>query len=887
MFSAWKALLRRIIRRNEEVELDEELQFHLERQTQENLAQGMESEEARRQARIAFGAMGRARDECRESRPGFWVERLFQDVRYALRGFRRNPVFALTIVATLMLGIGTTTAVFSVVDRILFRSLPYEHADQLVSVGMVHSLETQGFLMGNTYYIWRDNQKPFEEITSEATGPHECDLTEGTPVQLDCEPVEGNFLSTLGITPVLGRNFLPEEARPGGPDVALISYRLWLTHYNLDPKILNKTIQIDGKPVRVIGVLPQSFEMPRLQNVDVLRAIMIDEVADHSANGGYGSPRRVFARLKPGVSLEQAWSAMEPLFHDANKQIPADIRKDIHLSVRSLRDIQTQNVRLMAWVLFGSVISVLLIACANVASLLMARGTSRQRELAVRVALGASKARLFWQTLTETMLLSIAGAVAGYLFAKGLLRLFLALAPARLSFVHKAQLDLRVIGFTLAVSMLCGIFSGLIPALQRPNAELLTGRAEKRMTHASVRQLLVAGQIAAGMILLTVAMLLVRSFRNLDHQQMGIRVDNTVTARVTLGVHKYPELAGQAHFSEAVEDQLRYGPGVSAVAVTDSLPPAPNQNGGRLNQVVVAGKPPVTAGAGEVITSRWVSPGYFPTLEIPILQGRGFSQDEVTSSERPVILNQILAERLFPGQSPLGERMRFGKLDPDSPWYTVIGIAGNVRNSGLTDKTVPEYYLLRRYGSDHWDTHGVWSRTVIFVVRSSAPIETTVQWVHSRITAVDPTLPIDIATMKERVSSLEDQPRFQTVLVSLFAITGLAMAIIGLYGLLSFLVAQREREIGVRMALGATRSNILRLVMGRSLRLIASGTLVGLALSLMVSRMLSHLLFSVGPYDPLSYSLVILLLIFVGLMATLIPARSAISVDPAVTLRSE
>lgn len=887
MFSAWKAFLRRLTCRSEEAELDEELAFHLERQTEENIAQGMGPQEARRQARIAFGAIEQTRDECRESRPGFWIDRFLQDVRYALLGYRRNPVFTLAIVLTLTLGIGTTSAVFSVVDRILFRNPPYEHADQLVSVGMVHSLETQGFLMGNFYYTWRDNQKPFEEMTSEATGSHECDLTEGAPVQLDCEPVEGNFLSTFGVTPVLGRDFLPEEARPGGPDVALISYRLWLTRYSLDPKILNKTIEIDSKPVRVIGVLPQSFEMPRLQNVDVLSPLVIDETADHKANGGYGVPRRAFARLKPGITVEQARGAMEPLFQDVSGQFPAEFRKDIHLSIRSLRDLQTQNVRSMAWVLFGSVISVLLIACANVASLLIARGTSRQRELAVRVALGASKARLFWQTLTETMLLSIAGAIAGCLFAKGLLRLFLSLAPADLAFIHKAQIDLRVISFTIAISLFCGILSGLIPALQRPNAELLTGRAEKRLASASMRQLLVAGQIAAGMVLLTMAMLLVRSFRNLDHQQMGIRVDNTVTARITLGAHKYPEIKDQMHFSEAVEDQLRYGPGVNAVAATDSLPPAANHNGWRLNQIVIAGEPPVVAGAGEAVTSRWVSQEYFPALEIPILQGRNFSREEVTSSERSVILSQALAERLFSGKSPLGERMRFLGVSPDSPWYTVIGIAANVKNSGLIEETIPEYYLLRRERSDHWDTHGVWSRTVIFVVRSSAPVDVTAQWVRSRIAAMDSNLPVDIATMKERVSSLEDQSRFQTVLVSLFAVTGLTMATIGLYGLLSFLITQREREIGVRMALGATRRNILRLVMGRSLRLIACGTLMGLAVSLMVTRVLSHLLFSVGPYDPLSYSLVIILLIFVGLMATLVPARFAINVDPAVTLRSE
>lgn len=671
--------------------------------------------------------------------------------------------------------------------------------------------------------------------------------------------------------------------------MALISYRLWLTRYSRDPDVLNKTIGIDGAPIRVIGVLPRDFEMPRLEHADVLSPLTVNEVADHEANGGFGSPRRAFARLKPGINIEQARAAMELLFQDSMKQIPSEVRKDVHLSVRSLRDLQTQNVRLMAWVLFGCVISVLLIACANVASLLMARGATRQRELAVRSALGASKARLIRQALTKAMLLSIAGAIAGCALAGGLLRLFLALAPAGLPFISKAQIDPRVVGFTVVISLLCGALFGLVPALQRPHAELLTGRAAKGAVHASMRQWLVASQIAASMMLLTAAMLLTRSFRNLESQQMGMHVDNTVTASVTLGAHTYPAIADEIRFFDEVEAQLKAGPGVSAVAVTDSLPPAANHNGRRLNQIGIEGKPKVAAGSNEVLTSRWVSPDYFRVLEIPIVQGRGFKREDVTLSERPVILSQALAARLFPDKSPLGERLRFEGLGqaPASPWYTVIGVAGNVKNGGLVSEDVPEYYKLRRNRSDDNDGNGTWSRTGIFVVRSSLPAEVTTPWIHSRIAAVDPNLPVDIATVKQRVSSLEDQPRFQTVLVGLFAVTGLLMAVIGLYGVISFLVAQRTQEIGVRMALGANRGDILRLVMGRSLRLITWGTLAGLIASLAVSRTLSHLLFSIGPHDPLSYVLVVILLVCVGLIATLLPARVAVKVDPAVALRSE
>jgi predicted permease len=887
MLRIWRRRLQSLFRRRQNAELEEELAFHLEHQVQENITRGMKPDEAYRQARIEFGAVEKTKEACREERPGFLMEGILQEVRYAVRGFRRNPLFTLTILVTLMLGIGATTAVFSVVDRVLFRSLPYAYADRIVSVGMVHSLETQAFLMGNFYYDWRDNQSPFDVMTSESTGAHECDLTERNPSQLSCDSVEGSFLPTLGVTPVVGRNFLPEEACPGGPQVALISYRLWSTHYSHDPEILNKTIAIDGSPVRVVGVLPEEFEMPRLEVADVLRPLTIDQAADHKANGGFGTPRRAFARLKSGVTVEQAKAAMDPLFQNAMRQVPLSFRKDFHLSVRSLRDVQMQNVRLMAWLLLCSVIAVLLIACANVASLLMARGAMRQRELAVRAALGASRARLARHALTEAMLLSLMGAVAGCVFAAALLRMFVAVAPQGIPFIGKARLDLRVIGFTVVVSLLCAMLSGLASALQRPKAELLVGRVTKSVSRAAMRQWLVAGQIAASMILLTVAMLLTRSFRNLENQQMGMRVDNTVTASVTLGQHDYPTLESQAHFFEELGTRLRYGPGVSEVAVTDSLPPAAGHDGRRLDEIVVAGRAPAAKGSGGVVASRWISSGYFRVLNIPIVQGRDFSEEDVASSERPVILSRTLAARLFPGRAALGERLQFDNPLSDAPWYTVVGVAADVKNSGLVGEDVPEYYRLRRSRSDTWDGIGTWSRTGIFVVRSSMPVEATTQWIRSQTAALAPALPVNVATMKQRVSSLADQPRFQTVLVGFFALTGLAMAVIGLYGVISFLVTQRTQDIGVRMALGASRVDILRLVLGRSIRLLLCGILAGLVASLAVSRTLSHLLYSIGPYDLFSYGVVVVLLVCVGVIATLIPARSAVRVDPAIALRSE
>ncbi len=880
--------LRLMLMRRTHREVDEELEFHLARQVEANVAAGMPADEARRQAGIAFGGVERAREQCREERPEYFFETLLQDVRYALRGFRRSPVFTITVVVTLMLGIGATTAVFSVVDRILFRALPYAHADRLVSVGLVQSLETQEFMLGGFYYDWRNNQRPFEAMTSENAVTGECDLTEGNPAQLNCPRVEANFLPTLGISPVLGRNFLPEEDRPNGPKVALISYGLWLTRYNRDPGILNKTIDIDGKPVQVIGVLPKDFEMPRLQAADVLFPMATDEATDRRSNAGIGSPKRVFARLKPGVNVEQARAELEPLFEGTQKWIPAEIRSNFRLKVRSLRDRQMQDVRLTAWVLLGTVFAVLLIACANVASLLMARGAARQRELAVRSALGASRARLACQALTEALVLSLAGAVAGWILAQGLLHLFLALAPAGIPYLDKAQIDLRIVCFTVALSLVCGALFGLAPALQKPSGEMLTGRSVASVSHAAVRQWLVVAQIAASMVLLTGAMLLLRSFWNLQNQQLGMRADNTVTASVTLGQHHYSTAASRMVFFQQLAARLRFGPGVSVVSVSDSLPPSDGHDGMRYGEILVGGRPHSTQGPGAVVRDRSVSPEYFRALDIPIVRGEGFREEDLSSSDHFVVLSQQLAGLLFPGEDPIGQRLNFDHVGfPDAPWYTVVGVAANVKNGGLTGEEGPEFYRLRRNREEDWGGRGVWGQSAVMVVRSSLPPAETSRWIRSQVAALDPTLPVDIATLRERVSKLADQPRFQTTLVGFFAATGLLLAVIGLYGVIAFLVAQRTQEIGVRMALGAGRGDVLRLVMGKSLRLVVCGVVVGLAAALAVSRVLASLLFGVGPRDPVTFVLVALLLILVALLATLIPARSASRVEPIVALRCE
>jgi putative ABC transport system permease protein len=796
-------------------------------------------------------------------------------VRYALRGFRRNPVFAITAIATLALGIGASTAVFSVVDRILFRSLPYAHDDRLVSVGLTAPIISDEFMLGGSYFVWRDNQKPFEAFTSE-TGVDACDLTERNPARLRCAGVEANFLPTLGISPILGRNFLPEEDRPNGPKVALISHGLWLSHYARNPEIVNRLVNLDGKQVRVIGFLPADFEMPTLQAADVLVPEALDEAAQRRADPG--RVMYAFARLKPGLNLEQATEQLQPVFNYSKSLTPAQFRKEVRLTVRSIRDRQVHDVRLVAWLLLGAVFAVLLIAGANVASLLMARAAAREREFAVRSVLGASRGRLIRQALTETLLLALFGAGTGCILAEILLRVFIAIAPAGIPFLSKAHLDLRIVLFAVLVSLACGVVFGTLPALMRPRVTALTARSDGPRAHALMRRCLVVGQIATSMVLLICAALLLRSFRSLEEQNLGLQPNGVVTAHIALPRYRYATAQQQMEFALKAEASVRRLPGVQAVGLSDSVPPAENHGHQIYSVIEVEGRPHTTGGTGGMVTWRWVTPEYFSALHIPILRGHGFTEEERTSNEHYLILSSTLASRLFGDQDPIGQHV---KPVPNSPWYTVAGIAANVKNAGLSGKDEPELYRLRRSVADEWNP---WT---VITVRTTLSPDAVASWVRTQIAQIDSTIPIDIDTLTQTVDKLADRQRFETALLGFFALCGLLMAVIGLYGVIAYVAAQRTQEIGVRMALGATRTDILRLIAGEGVRLIVFGGILGLGAAFAAVRLLKSLLFEVGTHDPGSFIAVTVLLVLVALVATLIPARAAMKTNPMQALRTE
>jgi predicted permease len=874
MMSGWWKWVQLVFPRRKPEEVDDELRFHLEQSFQRNMTAGMTAEEAHRLALIEFGGMERTREQCYEQQPGWWMGTVAQDVRYALRGFRRNPVFTIAVIVTLALGIGATTAVFSVVDRILFRSLPHAHDDRLVTVGTVHSLEKQEFMMGGFFFEWRDHQKPFEAMAIQSTNPHACDLIENNPAQLDCLSFDAGFLPLLGISPVLGRNFLPEEVLPNGPRVVIISYGLWQDHYNRDPNILNRQIDIDGSPARVVGVLPRDFQFPTLQPSDVIFPMVLNQADQKTANGGYGDPMRTFARLKPGVSIEQARAEMEPLFdHTRDTFVPAEMRKDFHLSVRSLRDRETQDAQTMAWILLGSVFAVLLIACANVASLMMVRGEGRERELAVRSALGASRGRLTRQTLTEAVLLALVGAAAGMVLAEGLLRVFVRLAPTGIPFLNRAGLDLRIALFTISLSLVCGGLFGLLPALQTPRVVALAARAAKFRTRTVLRRCLVVGQIAVSMILLCGAALLLKSFKNIEEQNLGMQTGGVITAQIALPSFRYNTTRKQMQFYRDAEAATRRLPGIRTVAFSDSVPPGSWQSGMRWTDLKIDGKPYQGEGMGDTLTTRKVTPDYFPALNIPIVRGYGFTEEDMHSAQPVVIISRLLAARIFPGEDPIGRRVN---------GHIVVGVAENVKNGGLVEPDAPEIYFLGGKSDSDWD-----GKKPVMVISSVLSPKAVTPWVRSQIAGIDPNVPVQIETLDQTVSKLADRPRFATALLGFFAFCGLLMAVIGLYGVISFLATQRTQEIGVRMALGATRGNILRLIAGEGVRLIVLGGVLGLVAALVAAQLLKSLLFDVGAHDPATYAAVTLLLALVALVATLIPARAAMKVEPVVALRYE
>jgi predicted permease len=802
-----------------------------------------------------------------------WLGDFLQDARLTVRSFRKSPTLAVVAITTIAVGVGASTAIFGVVDPLLFRRLPYPDDRQLVSIGYLGPVDNNEFNVVSSYLDWRQQQIVFQSLTSMRPAS-QCDLMAGeTPLRLTCFSVESNFLGTLGLGPAIGRDFTREDDQPHAIPVALLSFSLWQSRYGGDARVVGRSVTVDEEPVTVVGVLPKGFEMPQLGQADILMPERLDATRPRAANSS--SFLRTFARLREGVSIDQARDRMLPLFQQSTQlDVPKELRSEVRLVVRSLRDRQVHDVRLASWMLLGAVLALLLLVCANVANLLLARAAARRRELAVRAAVGAGRGRLIRQMLTESLVLALSGGLAGCGIAWALMRALVAMAPEGLLRINRTGVDGRVLLFALAASLAAALLFGMAPALERPRAEALAGSRVAGSARTLFRKLLVGAQVALSLVLLNGASLFLRSFWKLQNEPLGYQVEHVLTASFTLRQQRYQRDRAQSAFFHELEARLKTIPGGGSFALTDSVPPRGSM-GRPYSNMRIAGHRPVAADGG-MVQFRWVTPGYFRTMGIPIVSGRPFEDGERASGGSPVILSATLARRLFGDENPIDRQI---DLDRDGQWCPIVGVAADTRNNGLT-VTEPEYYRLRM------DT-ATMPRSAVALFRTSLSPATLARWIRKEVAEVDPSLPVTIEAMTERVGRFREQPRFVATLVTLFAGFGVLLAAVGLYGVLSFLVTQQTQEIGVRMALGARPRDIAVQIQSHAGAWTGIGVAAGALCSWAVTRMVRGLLFGVTPGDPASLIAGITILALTAILAAWIPSRRAARVDPMIALRYE
>lgn len=853
----WDAFFRR---NRWERRLDAELRFHLEQQVRDYVAKGMSREAAQRRAYREFGGIELSKEECRDQRPFLWLEHAVQDIRYALRLLARNRTFSVAAILSLALGIGATTSVFSVVDRILFRSLPYSDADRLVSIGAGGPMLPYDFMFGASYLEFRRHQTAFSAVTS-WSGVKDCDLTSGEPIRLQCASVESSFLGTLGIVPALGRSFTAEEDGPNKPRTVLLSYGVWQSRFGGHPDILGRTISVDGEPARVVGVLPPDFEIPTLAHADLAIPQGLDDATLQRAVTG--RPLRAIARLRPGTTIAAAQAVADVLVARALAGMPpGGLAREIKPHVKTLRDLRIGDARAVAWVLFGSVLAVLLLACSNVANLLMARTEARRRELAMRVALGAGRMRLVRQAATESLLLAALGGLCGLALAYVLLKVFVNAAPDGIPQLARATLDWRVLAFTFMCSVASGLISGMGAAGGR-------GR---------FRQALIVTQLAFSLALLSAAGLLLRALWRYQQIPLGMETQQVLTASLSLSPQRYPSAGRRLAFSEELEERLRSTAMFATVAISDSRPPDVPLRSKPLAVQQIDGRPQDSPVQGTMVW-RAVTPEYFRALGVPIRQGRGFTEQDRDRGRDVMIVSQSLARRLFHDSDAVGHFIGSAQI---------VGTAADVRNSGGTARDDPEYYVPRSHAADA----PIYSaadelRRVVAIVRTSLAPELAARAVRHTVAQMDASLPVEIEPLGETASRLSVRPRFNALLLAVFAALGLLLSALGTYGVLGFLVAQRTSEIGVRIALGATPQAMAAMVLANALRWIAAGLVLGLVLSMALTRALNSMLYGMTAYDPAAWTLAATVLVLTALVAAWQPSRRAARVDPVEALRHD
>jgi putative ABC transport system permease protein len=881
-----KRFLNSLFRRSRmDAEIAEELQSHLAMRADLERQSGLDAAEAQVSARRKFGNATLILEDTRQFHLRPFFESILQDLSHALRQLRRNPAFSITVLFILALGIGASTAVFTVVDGVLFRPAPYTDPDRIVAYGITAPIETREFLFGSGYLYWQGKIPAFEAVTSMFPGDQGCDLTETNPARLACVRIESTLLPMFGVRPVIGRNFMRDEDRPHTPHVALLSYNFWQTRYGGQPTVLGLRISLDNTPAKIIGVLPRDFVLPTLGRFDVLLPEQQDEAGPMFTINN--ATLRTFARLRPGWTLAQAASALQPMLKQTISGAPPAYRKEIHIGVHTIRDWQNGDRRQTSWVLLLAVLAVLMLACMNVASLLLARATSRQRELAMRQALGASRSRLVRHAITESLLLSCCGGALGCALSFFLLKILLIASPNSIPGLTEVHFSVRIFVIAGLLSLLSGLVFGALPALRQPTLEIFTGWRATSPSKTSIRDALVTCQIAGSLIMLTAAGLMLRTLSNLENVSLGVDAEHVVTAQFTLG--RSYDFTRLMVFSETLEQRLRHQPGVNSVALADTIPPGGLTRSMPFFAVRVIGRAPSEQGVGGMLPWRAVSSDYFRTFHVRLLQGRAFdASDMSTGSALAMVLSQSLAHKLFPAENPIGHRVTLGESDRGiaTEAYSVVGVAGDVRNSGLAGAPDPEFYLDRDQFPTLW-FHGPTNHHIAVAIRSNLRSQFLESWLRDEIHALDPSVPVDVMTMQDRVRDFAVPERFHAILFSLFAAITLLLAVSGLYGLVRFLVARRTQEIGVRIALGASPAGIATMIVGSALRFTLAGAALGIAGALLVSRWLESMLYQTPSRDPLTITIVAAVLVVCGIAAALAPSLTAARTDPMTALRTD
>ena len=797
------------------------------------------------------------------------MEQLIQDLRYGFRTFVRQPGFALTAVIALALGIGANTAVFSVVYAVLLKPLPFSQPEQLIYAHDTFPAVPQASVSWPKFIALRDGNRTLSALAAIARGS--VNLTgRGEPQQVAAGRVSGDYFAVLGVGPHLGRLLNRDDDVPNAAKVIVLSYGLWQRRYGGDPRMVGQAITVDGEAATVAGVMPQSFNYPAGVEAWVPLAL-------RSQNPG-NSFLRLIGRMKPGVSLQQAHDdlgAVTAAYNQANK-----LQRDI--KVYPLHDFLASGNRQMLLVLQGTVAFVLLIACANVANLLLARSVSRARELSIRAAIGAGRARLVRQLLTESLLLSLAGGLVGVLLAGWLLRLFLTLAPVNFAGVQTVRMDMQVLLLTLAVAMGTGVLFGLAPARHGfhvdPNDSLrdsgTRGATDPGSRGAS--RVLVIGEIAIAIALVIGAGLMLKSLVRLQSQDPGFRPEGVMTFQLTLPGSRYSAVAKATQTVEQIVADVRSIPGVTAVGAINMIPLT---NFGMNGSFSIAGRPPFQPDRAPVIEFRATTSGYFEAMGIPLHRGRDFTGQETSTSAPVVIINQTMADQFWPNANPIGERVQLS-FDLQNVTREVVAVAGDARGQALGAKAVPETYV--PYSQAPFPSVGVVIRTQAGDPASILPA------VRQRLSAIDADLPlVRPQTMDTVVAGSAGNMRLSSVLTAVFALLAALLASVGIYSLIAYSVAERTRELGIRVALGADRRAVLRLIVGEGLRLAVIGIVIGLAGSWLLTGSLQSMLYEVSPLDPAVVGLTCVAVLLVTVVASYVPARRALRVDPMSALRAD